>query len=78
MLGAMTRDKDLDPNASVRKGDVGIATTPLRPAGTAEFGDALIDVVCETGFAAVGSAVRVVSVTRYRVVVETVQDEANS
>jgi hypothetical protein len=78
MLGAMTRETDLDPNASVRKGDVGIATTPLRPAGTAEFGDALIDVVCETGFAAVGSAVRVVSVTRYRVVVETVQDEANS
>jgi membrane-bound serine protease (ClpP class) len=78
MLGAMTRDTEIDPNASVRKGDVGVARTPLRPAGTAEFGDALIDVVCETGFADVGSAVRVVSVTKYRVAVETMQSEANS
>ncbi len=72
MLAAMSREAEVDPNASVRIGDVGITTTPLRPAGTAEFGDALIDVVCESGFADSGSAVRVVSVTKYRVAVETV------
>lgn len=57
----------------VRVGDRGVSTTPLRPAGSAQFGDAMIDVVSETGFAERGTPVRVVSVTRYRVGVEPVE-----
>lgn len=53
-------------------GTVGIATTPLKPSGTAEFGDQLVDVVAEFGFIDPGRRVRVVSATTYRVGVELV------
>ena len=46
------------------------------PAGTAEFHDELIDVVSETGFADPGRRVRVLSVSRYRVAVEVIDDNA--
>jgi membrane-bound serine protease (ClpP class) len=76
MLTAMAREPVADdPNARVKRGDVGVATTPLRPAGTAEFHDELIDVVSETGFADRGQRVRVLSVSRYRVAVEVIDDE---
>jgi len=58
----------------VAQGDVGVARTPLRPAGTAEFGDELLDVVCEAGFVDAGAQVRVVSVSKYRVAVEPLRD----
>ena len=77
MLAAMSREPvDDDPNARVKRGDVGVAITPLRPAGTAEFHDELIDVVSETGFADPGRRVRVLSVSRYRVAVEVIDDNA--
>lgn len=57
----------------VRVGEEGVATTPLRPAGSAQFGDAIIDVVSETGFSDSGTRVRVLSVTRYRVGVEALE-----
>jgi len=77
MLRAMSREPvEDDPHARVRRGDVGVATTPLRPAGAAEFGDDLIDVVSETGFADRGRRVRVLSVTKYRVAVEILDDDA--
>lgn len=75
MLAAMSREPvEDDPTARVRRGDVGTTTTPLRPAGTAEFHDHLIDVVSETGFADRGQRVRVLSVTKYRVAVEVLDD----
>ncbi|RMH30684.1 MAG: hypothetical protein D6693_00020 [Planctomycetota bacterium] len=66
MLAAMA------PEAAgpVAVGAVGVATTPLRPAGTAEFDDRLIDVVSEFGFIDAGQPVRVTSVGRFRVAVE--------
>lgn len=57
----------------VSVGDEGVATTPLRPAGSAQFGDTIVDVVSETGFADSGTRVRVLSVTRYRVGVEALE-----
>ncbi|HBS30083.1 MAG TPA: hypothetical protein DEB06_11700, partial [Phycisphaerales bacterium] len=51
-------------------GAVGIACTPLRPSGSAEFGDRLVDVVSEFGFIDSGERVRVVSVSAFRVSVE--------
>lgn len=74
MLAAMA---PAAPEAPVAIGDVGVATTPLRPAGAAEFGDKLVDVVCEYGFAERGARVRVTHVTRFRVAVERV-DEAGA
>jgi membrane-bound serine protease (ClpP class) len=76
MLGAMAHEAPADPHAPVKVGDVGVATTPLRPAGTAEFGDSLVDVVSETGFAERGQRVRVLSATKYRVAVEVLEGAA--
>lgn len=73
MLGAMNPAPVVGP---VRVGDRGVATTPLRPAGTAQFGDDLVDVVCEFGFADKGAEVRVAEVGGYRVVVHRVLDDA--
>jgi len=43
-------------------GRVGVALTPLRPAGRAEFGDRLLDVVTEGDFLEKGTRVEVVAV----------------
>jgi len=70
LLGAMAPD----PTGPVQVGEIGLAVTPLRPAGTAEFDDRLIDVVSEFGFIDAGRRVRVTSVGRFRVVVESAED----
>lgn len=57
-------------------GAVGSAISPLRPSGSAEFGDKLVDVVSAFGFIETGTPVRVTSVTEYRVVVERVHPES--
>ncbi len=72
MLAAMG---SAHPQIGVEIGDVGVAHTSLRPSGSAEFGDRLVDVVCEYGFIEAGSAVRVVSVTKYRVAVEPAESD---
>ncbi len=74
--GFLTAMAPAAPSGPVAEGDEGVARTPLRPAGTAEFGDELLDVVCEAGFVDSGAPVRVVSVTKYRVAVEPL-DEAD-
>ncbi len=73
MLGAMA----VADAGAVRVGDVGVATTPLRPAGTAEFDDRLIDVVSEFGFVERGGRVRVTSVGKYRVAVEPAERDGS-
>ena len=73
MFGAMSATRTGD--AAVRVGDVGRATTPLRPSGSAMFGEQLVDVVSEFGFVDANQRVRVTSVTKYRVGVEGVTEE---
>jgi membrane-bound serine protease (ClpP class) len=51
-------------------GSEGKALTPLRPAGSAEIGDATIDVVTDGVYVEAGAPVRVVKVQGARVVVE--------
>ena len=58
----------------VRVGDIGVTTTHLRPSGTAEFADRLIDVVSEFGFVDAGVAVRVTRTSDFRVGVEPLRD----
>lgn len=72
LLGAMSTSD----SSAVKVGDIGVATTTLRPAGTAEFNDELVDVVSEFGFVETGAPVRVTSVGRFRVAVEPVRDDA--
>lgn len=48
----------------------GVATTALRPSGTAEFGGTLVDVVAGVGLIDAGSPVRIVRVEGFRVVVD--------
>jgi len=56
---------------AVSAGMTGKAVTSLRPAGKAQFGDAVVDVVAEFGYISPGAAVRVTSVGGFRTTVET-------
>lgn len=63
-------------NLTVKIGDLGTATTTLRPAGKARFGGELHDVVTLGDFITEGSAVRVLETDGVRVVVEAAQIHA--
>lgn len=71
LLAAMSPTPPSDGPVNV--GEIGRATTDLRPSGTAEFDGKLIDVVAEFGFIEKGRRVRVVS-SGFRVSVEGVTD----
>ncbi|MBL0922525.1 MAG: hypothetical protein IBJ10_10410, partial [Phycisphaerales bacterium] len=71
MLAAMSSHPAVGAAATV--GERGVALSPLRPAGIAQFGDRVVDVVSEVGFIEERSPVRVVSATAYRVGVEPVE-----
>jgi membrane-bound serine protease (ClpP class) len=76
---ALSPDKVGLPEASfVQLGDVGEATTLLRPGGKARFGDVLVDVVADGAFIQAGRAVRVVQLVGSRVVVEAVASLARA
>jgi membrane-bound serine protease (ClpP class) len=57
-------------NLGVKTGDLGIASTTLRPAGKATFGSAMHDVISVGTFIPSGASVRVVDVDGTRVMVE--------
>lgn len=73
MLAAMALESAA--GAPVAVGATGRALSSLRPAGMAQFGDRMVDVVSEVGFIDGGSVVRVVSVTPFRVGVEPVEGD---
>jgi membrane-bound ClpP family serine protease len=56
---------------AVRVGMTGVAITPLRPAGRVQLGDRIIDVVSEIGYIPAGAAVKIVSVSDFRIAVES-------
>jgi membrane-bound serine protease (ClpP class) len=53
-------------------GAIGVAATPLRPAGKVQFGDQFVDVVAESGYVQPGTRVQVVEIEGNRVVVKEV------
>jgi membrane-bound serine protease (ClpP class) len=57
-------------DGSVKVGQMGRTLTPLRPAGRVQIGDQIVDVVADMGFIDIDQPVRVVSVDRFRTVVE--------
>jgi hypothetical protein len=53
-------------------GAIGVAATPLRPAGKAQFGDDFVDVVAEGSYVVPGTRVQVIEIEGNRVVVKEV------
>ncbi len=60
--------------ATLRLGDCGVASTPLRPAGKARFGNHYIDVVTDASFITKGSPVKIIEIGGNRVVVGEMDD----
>jgi membrane-bound serine protease (ClpP class) len=60
------------PDFSGLLGAVGVAATPLRPAGKVQFGDEFVDVVAEGGYVPPGARVQVIEIEGIRVVVKEV------
>jgi membrane-bound serine protease (ClpP class) len=71
-------DEGEEPAPSIRPelagllGAIGVAATPLRPAGKTQFGDEFIDVVAEGGYVMPGTRVQVIEIEGNRVVVKEV------
>ena len=74
LLATMPNARDTLPKRDAR----GRTITPLRPSGRAQFGDTVVDVVCDFGYVEAGDTVRVVSADKFRVVVERVGPETGS
>lgn len=72
--GGMLEAMESGIGAIARAGEIGVAITPLRPAGKIEIGDRVLDAVTEFGFVNPGAKVRVVSATEFRVAVEEVRE----
>ena len=53
-------------------GAIGVAVTPLRPAGIARIGDDFVDVVAEGSYVPEGNRVQVIEIEGHRVVVKEV------
>jgi membrane-bound ClpP family serine protease len=62
----------LRPEASALLGAIGVAATPLRPAGKVQFGDEYVDVVAEGSYVTPGTRVQVVEIEGNRIVVKEV------
>lgn len=74
----MTREAGYDsvkPGRKTLLGQMGEAVTTLRPAGRAQFGEQVVDVVSEGGYIERGEQVEVLQVAGNRVVVQSVQSE---
>ena len=60
------------PEMAALLGAIGVAATPLRPAGKVQFGDDFVDVLAEGSYILPGSRVQVVEIEGNRVVVKEV------
>jgi membrane-bound ClpP family serine protease len=60
------------PEVAALLGAIGVAATPLRPAGKVKFGDEYIDVVAEGAYVEPGTRVQVVEIEGNRIVVKEV------
>lgn len=60
------------PETLALLGAIGVAATPLRPAGKVKFGEEYIDVVAEGGYVEPGTRVQVVEIEGNRIVVKEV------
>ena len=70
--GVPEPDNPLHAEYQALLGAIGVAATPLRPAGKTQFGDAFVDVVAEGGYVLPGTRVQVIEIEGNRVVVKEV------
>jgi membrane-bound serine protease (ClpP class) len=70
-FGEETADS-IHPEMAALLGAIGVAATPLRPAGKVQFGDDFVDVIAEGSYVLPGSRVQVVEIEGNRVVVKEV------
>jgi membrane-bound serine protease (ClpP class) len=60
----------IHPEMAALLGAIGVAATPLRPAGKVQFGDDFVDVIAEGSYVLPGSRVQVVEIEGNRIVVK--------
>jgi membrane-bound serine protease (ClpP class) len=73
--GGEAGDEPIDsihPEMAALLGAIGVAATPLRPAGKVQFGEDFVDVVAEGNYVLPGTRVQVVEIEGHRVVVKEV------
>ncbi len=70
--GAVPLEHPLHAEYQALLGAIGVAATPLRPAGKTQFGDTFVDVVADGGYIMPGTRVQVIEVEGNRVVVKEV------
>ena len=58
----------------IQEGDIGVASSPLRPSGVVRFGDDFCDVVSEGTFIEEGRRVKVIQISGNRMVVREIDD----
>src|SRR5262249_53634532 len=62
------------PEIAALLGAIGVAATPLRPAGKVQFGEEFVDVVAESGYVVPGTRVQVVEIEGNRIVVKEISE----
>ena len=70
--GAVSTPEPIRPELASLLGAIGVAATPLRPAGKTQFGDQFVDVMAEGGYVRPGARVQVIEIEGNRVVVKEV------
>jgi membrane-bound ClpP family serine protease len=70
--GEESAEEVVRPETAALLGAIGVAATPLRPAGKVKFGDEYIDVVAEGAYVEAGTRVQVVEIEGNRIVVKEV------
>jgi membrane-bound serine protease (ClpP class) len=72
MAGAGGASDLIRPETVALLGAVGVAETPLRPAGMVKFGDEFVDVLAEGDYIVPGTSVQVIQVEGNRIVVKAI------
>ena len=70
--GEFLAPEPIRPELASLLGAIGVAATPLRPAGKTQFGDQYVDVMAEGGYVRPGARVQVIEIEGNRVVVKEV------
>jgi membrane-bound ClpP family serine protease len=72
LMGEEAAPEMVRPETAALLGAIGVAATPLRPAGKVKFGEEYIDVVAEGAYVEAGTRVQVVEIEGNRIVVKEV------
>ena len=75
----MKTEAVVEKQKASRRGEIGVAVSPLRPGGKAQFGDQILDVISQGDLVARGARVRIIGYSGTEAVVEVLgSDTAES